>query len=156
MQDSNLRRRKPTDLQSVPLGVCNDKLCWLHDKYAGQSVDQQIQRKTRKILLRTHCGPGPDRLRGASALPQRTDQCDTDPVRAIEATELLACDVFNTGARQITLGDIQRYLSELRSHPPQCTCGRCRAAALVRADRVLMIVRVWQRQVAATRTQALR
>ena len=77
-------------------------------------------------------------------------------VRTVEATELLACDLFNTGGRQITLGDVERYLCQLRGHPPQCTCGRCEAAALVRPDRVLMIVRVWQRQVRATRVRALR
>jgi hypothetical protein len=82
--------------------------------------------------------------------------CHTEPVRAVEATELLACDIFNTGSRQITLGDVERHLAALRSHPPQCTCGRCQAAALVRADRVLMVVRAWQRQVHATRAWALR
>jgi hypothetical protein len=36
-------------------------------------------------------------------------------VRVIEATELLALDVFNAGARQITLGDVERYLGALRN-----------------------------------------
>ena len=72
-----------------------------------------------------------------------------------EAQELLALDVFNTGARQITLCDVEHYLSQLRSHSPECRCGRCQAAAIVRPDRVLMIVRSWQRQARATTVRAL-
>ena len=77
-------------------------------------------------------------------------------MRVIEATELLALDVFNAGGRQITLGHVEHYLHELRGHVDECCCGRCAAAAIVRADRVLMIVRAWQRQVRATRLRALR
>ena len=78
------------------------------------------------------------------------------PVPVIEATELIVLDVFNTGARQITLGDVEHYLHGLRSHPPECACGRCQAAAVVRSDRVLMVVRSWQRQLAITRLRARR
>ncbi len=77
-------------------------------------------------------------------------------MHAVEATELIALDMFNIGARQITLGDVEHYIHGLRSHSPECRCGRCQAAAIVRPDRVLMIVRVWQRQVAKTRVRALR
>ena len=73
-----------------------------------------------------------------------------------EATELLALDVFNTGARQITLGDVEQYLGQLRNLCPECACGRCQLAAIVRPDRGLMIVRAWQRQLATTRMRALR
>jgi hypothetical protein len=57
-------------------------------------------------------------------------------VRVIEATELIALDVFNSGARQITLGDVEHYIHGLRAHCPQCRCGRCSAAAIVRPERV--------------------
>ena len=77
-------------------------------------------------------------------------------MRVTEATELLALDVFNSGRRQITLADVEHYLGALRNHPPECVCGRCAAAAIVRPDRVLMIVRVWQRQLAVTRLRARR
>ena len=77
-------------------------------------------------------------------------------VRVVEATELLALDVFNSGARQITLADVEHYLGELRSHSPECRCGRCTASRIVRPDKVLMIVRVWQKQMAATRVRARR
>ena len=71
------------------------------------------------------------------------------------ATELIALDVFNPGARQITIGDVEQYVHELRAHCPECRCGRCSAAAIVRPDRVLMIVRAWQREVRQTRVRAL-
>jgi hypothetical protein len=73
-------------------------------------------------------------------------------VHVVQATELIALDVFNSGARQITLGDVEHYLG----HSPECRCGRCQAAAIVRPDRVLMVVRAWQRQMRATRVRALR
>jgi hypothetical protein len=76
-------------------------------------------------------------------------------VRVVEATELLALDVFNSGARQITLGDVEHYLGQLRGHSPECRCGRCQAAAIVRPDRVLMIVRAWQRQQRAAKVRAM-
>jgi hypothetical protein len=65
-------------------------------------------------------------------------------------------DLFNTGARQITLGDVEHYLGPLRSHSFERRCGRCQAAAIVRPDRVVMIVRAWQRQLRATKVRALR
>ncbi len=76
-------------------------------------------------------------------------------VHVTEATEMLALDVFNSGARQITIGDVEHYVAELRGHGAEC-CGRCAAAAMVRPDRVLMIVRAWQPQQRATRVRALR
>ena len=77
-------------------------------------------------------------------------------VDTVQATELLALDIFNSGARQITIGDVECHIHRLRGHPAACPCGRCTAAAIVRPDRVLMIVRIWQRQVRATRLRALR
>src|SRR6185503_867238 len=37
---------------------------------------------------------------------------------------------FNAGGRQITLGDVEHYLHELRGHVDECRCGRCAAAAM--------------------------
>ena len=78
-------------------------------------------------------------------------------VDVTEATELLALDMFNIGARQIpSTSDVEQHVRRLRGHSPECRCGRCGAAAMLRPDRVLMIVRVWQRQMAATKVRALR
>ena len=76
-------------------------------------------------------------------------------MRVIEATELLVLDVFNTRARQITLGDVEHYIHGLRGHVDECRCGRCAAAAIVRPDRVLAVVRGWQRRQRLTRLDAL-
>ena len=75
------------------------------------------------------CGRGPSTLRRfqASSAISRSTVC---AVRVIEATELLALDVFNAGGRQITLGDVEHYLHELRGHVDECRCGRCAAAAM--------------------------
>jgi hypothetical protein len=77
-------------------------------------------------------------------------------LRVIEAIELVALDVLNAGRRQITLSDVDHHLGQLRNHCAKCACGCCQAAAIVRPDRVLMIVRCWQRQLAVTRLRALR
>ena len=74
----------------------------------------------------------------------------------VQATELIALDMFNSGARQITLGDVECHVHRLRGHPAACPCGRCSAAAMVRPDRVLMIVRAWQREVRATKVRGMR
>jgi hypothetical protein len=37
-------------------------------------------------------------------------------VRTVEATELLASDMFNSGERRVTLADVEHYAYELR--PP--------------------------------------
>ena len=77
--------------------------------------------------LWARCGRGPSTLRRfqASSAISRSTVC---AVRVIEATELLALDVFNAGGRQITLGDVARhYLHELRGHVDEC---RFRCSAL--------------------------
>jgi hypothetical protein len=74
------------------------------------------------IIEQVICLPTPY---GPPLVHLRTTVC---AVRVIEATELLALDVFNTGRRQITLGDVGRYLGQLRNHSPECACGRCQAA----------------------------
>ena len=33
-------------------------------------------------------------------------------MHVVQATELLALDVFNSGAREITLGDVEHYLGQ--------------------------------------------
>jgi hypothetical protein len=62
-------------------------------------------------------------------------------VDVVQATELLALDLFNSGARQITIDDVECHVRRLRGHPAACPCGRCSAATIVRPDRVLMNVR---------------
>ena len=80
-------------------------------------------------------------------------------MRVIEAVELVAYDVFNLAEQtrqRVTFGDVERYLAQLASHPPDCTFGRCVLVSRVTAQRVYAIACGWQRQVRATRVRALR
>lgn len=47
----------------------------------------------------------------------------------IECAGLLAADLFKnaeqTRRARLTFGDVERYLTQLASHPPDCSCGRC-------------------------------
>ena len=48
-------------------------------------------------------------------------------MRVIEASELIAADVFTAAEKtrqRITFGDVERYLAQLANHPRDCTCGR--------------------------------
>ena len=76
-----------------------------------------------------------------------------------EGAELLAADLFKNAdqtRQRITFGDVVRYLAQLASHPPDCTCGRCALVPRVSAQRVYAIASGWQRQVRATRVRAMR
>ena len=56
MQDSNLRRRKPTDLQSVPPDVCCVKLRWYGEKLQVSSLCLEQLHAT----VATNCGLAAD------------------------------------------------------------------------------------------------
>jgi hypothetical protein len=80
-------------------------------------------------------------------------------VRVVEASELIASEVFKTADQnraRITFGDVQRHLGQLAAHPPDCGCGRCGLAPRVTAQRVFAIASAWQRQVRATRVRGMR
>ena len=75
----------------------------------------------------------------------------------IECAELLAADLFKNAEQtraRLTFGDVERYLAQLASHPPDCSCGRCVLAPRVTAKRVYVIASGWQRQVRATKVRA--
>jgi hypothetical protein len=66
----------------------------------------------------------------------------SEAVRVIECAELLAADLFKNAdqtRQRVTLGDVERYLAQLASHPPDCTCGRCPLVSRVTAQRVYAI-----------------
>jgi hypothetical protein len=59
-------------------------------------------------------------------------------VRVIEASELIAADVFKLADQtrtRITFGDVERHLAQLANHPHDCTCGRCGLVSQVTAQR---------------------
>ena len=63
----------------------------------------------------------------------------TDIVAASVNEHRVAIAVFEHAQRtgeRITLGVVERYLDEFRSHEPSCECGLCAAASRVRASGV--------------------
>ena len=80
-------------------------------------------------------------------------------VRVTECAELIVIDVFNAADKtgeQITLGMVETRLAELLAHKPGCRCGRCEAAAKVRAAHVYRIASAWQGAIAVTNGRAVR
>jgi hypothetical protein len=47
---------------------------------------------------------------------------------------------------------VRRVVDDLLTHPAECGCGRCEAAAIARVGDVWNIASDWQRTVAATKT----
>ena len=78
-----------------------------------------------------------------------------DPASRKLTDDLVAVDVFNaaqeTGA-PVTMALVGRVVDDLLTHPPECGCGRCEAAAIARVGDVWNIASGWQRAVAATKT----
>ena len=79
------------------------------------------------------------------------------PVRAAEATEAIAVEVFRQcecSGQPVSMAVINRALHQLRSHRPACSCGLCgETVAKVKADRVYRTASMWQRSVVATRAR---
>jgi hypothetical protein len=72
---------------------------------------------------------------------------------------VIAADLFTAfeqNRQLLTFGDVQRHLSQLGSHPRDCTCGRCPLVSRVTPHRVYLIASGWQRRVHATRLRTLR
>jgi hypothetical protein len=76
-------------------------------------------------------------------------------MRMADADDLVAVDVFNAAevtGEPVTMALVRRVVDGLLTHPPECGCGRCEAAAIARVGDVWNIASSWQRAVAATKT----
>jgi hypothetical protein len=76
-------------------------------------------------------------------------------MRMADADDLVAVDVFNAAqvtGEPVTVTLVRRVVDDLLTHPPECGCGRCEAAAIARVGDVWNIASSWQRAVAATKT----
>jgi hypothetical protein len=76
-------------------------------------------------------------------------------MRMADADDLVAVDVFNAAeatGEPVTMALVRRLVDGLLTHPPECGCGRCEAAAIARVGDVWKIASGWQRAVAATKT----
>jgi hypothetical protein len=79
-------------------------------------------------------------------------------VGASRADDTLAIDIYRRAeesGEEVTLGTVERRLSELLAHEPGC-CGLCTAAASVRPQGVWWTLRGWVGGVNATRRRARR
>ena len=80
-------------------------------------------------------------------------------VRVRDAAELVAIDVFNAAEaanEPDSMALVKRHVAELLAHPPECACGHCEAAAIVRTGHVWRIASAWRGATAATRRRAAR
>jgi hypothetical protein len=80
------------------------------------------------------------------------------PTALTRAEDTLAIDIYRRAeesGEEISLGTVERRLSELLAHEPGC-CGPCTAAASVRPQGVWWVVRAWVGRVNATRRRARR
>ncbi|WIM89785.1 hypothetical protein PT015_10365 [Candidatus Mycobacterium wuenschmannii] len=73
-------------------------------------------------------------------------------MRMADADSLIAIDCFNAAqaaSEVVTTALVRRVVEELLTHPTQCDCGHCEAAAIARIGDVCIIATNWQRAVAA-------
>ena len=76
-------------------------------------------------------------------------------MRMADADDLVAVDVFNAAevtGEPVTMALGRRVVDGLLTHPPECGCERCEAAAIARVGDVWDIASGWQRALAATKT----
>ena len=77
-----------------------------------------------------------------------------------DADDLVAVDVFNAArvtGEPVTTTLVRRVVDDLLTHPPECLCGHCEAAAIARVKDVWDIASGWQKAVATdTRSREAR
>jgi hypothetical protein len=81
-------------------------------------------------------------------------------MRMADADDLVAVDVFNAAqvtGEPVTMTLVKRVVDDLLTHPPECDCGHCEAAAVARVKDVWDIAAGWQKAVATdARSRAAR
>jgi hypothetical protein len=73
-------------------------------------------------------------------------------MRMADADDLVAVDVFNAAqvtGEPISMTLVRRVVDDLLTHPPECGCGHCEAAAVARLKDVWDIASGWQKAVAS-------
>ena len=72
-------------------------------------------------------------------------------MRMADADDLVAVDVFNAAqvtGEPVSMTLVRRVVDDLLTHPPECGCGYCEAAAIARVKDVWDIASGWQKAVA--------
>ncbi len=68
-----------------------------------------------------------------------------------DADDLVAVEVFNAAqvtGEQVTMTLVRQVVDDLLTHPHECDCGHCEAAAVARVKDVWDIASGWQKAVA--------
>ncbi len=68
-----------------------------------------------------------------------------------DADDLVAVDVFNAArviGEPVTMTLVRQVVDDLLTHPRECDCGHCEAAAVARVKDVWDIALGWQKAVA--------
>jgi hypothetical protein len=72
-------------------------------------------------------------------------------MRMADADDMVAVDVFNAAqviGEPVTMTLVRQVVDDLLSHPRECECGHCEAAAVARVKDVWDIAAGWQKAVA--------
>jgi hypothetical protein len=80
-------------------------------------------------------------------------------MRIADADNLIAIDCYNaaqSAGEPVTAALARQIIDELLTHPTECECGHCEAAAIARIGDVCNIATSWQRIVAAVPRRAVR
>jgi hypothetical protein len=81
-------------------------------------------------------------------------------MRMADADDLVAVDVFNAAqvtGEPVSMTLVRRVVDDLLTHPSECDCGHCEAAAVARVKDVWDIASGWQKAIATdTRSRAAR
>jgi hypothetical protein len=105
-------------------------------------------------------GYRPRFLDGRPMRPLQPVRCNIKRVRAADAVEAIAVEVFRQcecSGQPVTMSVINRALNQLRAHRPACRCGLCgETVAKARPDRVFVTASIWQRSTAASRARMTR
>lgn len=73
-------------------------------------------------------------------------------MRMADADDLVAVDVFNAAqvtGEPVSMTLVRRVVDDLLTHPTECRCGHCEAAAVARVKDVWDIASGWQKAVAS-------
>jgi hypothetical protein len=116
------------------------------DQAAGHCESQQTRfadhTHTSNCQRVGRCGSAARRDRGGTLTA----------MRMADADDLVAVDVFNAAqvtGEPVSMTLVRRVVDDLLTHPPECGCGHCEAAAVARLKDVWDIASGWQKAVAS-------
>src|ERR1700749_3439518 len=123
--------------------------------YRGQPVRRPLRKPVDKRIADHTDTPNCQRVGRCGSAARRDRGGTLTAMRMADADDLVAVDVANAAqvtAEPVSMTLVRRVVDDLLTHPPECGCGHCEAAAIARAKDVWDIASGWQKAVApATR-----